>query len=73
MGRGSNVGLMWCSPFVVRLMVHTVGSLCNGLIRTDSARSMNEDTFGMRRPECTYSTVLQELAVKAVVVGTVDT
>ena len=31
-------------------MVHTVGSLCNGLICTDSARSMKEDTFGMRRP-----------------------
>ena len=56
-GRGSNVGLMWCSPFGVRLMVRIVGSLCNGLIRTDSARSMKEDTFwhkedtfGMRRP-----------------------
>ena len=30
-------------------MVHTVGSLCDGLIRTDS-RSMKEDTFGIKEP-----------------------
>ena len=55
-------------------MVHTVGSLCNGLIRTDSARSMNEDTFGMRRPVCTYGTIQYwEAAAEAVVVGTLGT
>jgi len=33
-GRGTNVGLMWCSPLGVRLMAHTVGSLCKGSICT---------------------------------------
>ena len=70
-------------------MPHTVGSLCDGLIRTDSARSMKEDTFGIKRIPlaCAVRHVMQadgrrgmcvqystwELALMAVVVGTVGT
>ena len=70
-------------------MVRIVGSLCNGLICTDSARSMKEDAFGIKRIPlaCAVRQVMQadgrrgmyvqystwEVAVKAVVVGTVGT